>query len=373
MAHASADVLESVDADEFLRVLEHDSQQAPPVQAAPSAGEPGAVAESQAQVSDLPTKKVRRPFVRLAEPHERSELTRAGANVSGPVAPENTQDPFSQLAQKEWKNWRQNLIAARGPKPLSAVERMFVTDYTRLREAIRRGIADESAVEIADEWQASFAKSYAETFDALRLRGKRPTMVLDLPELAQRLARLQGARRVQLLLVDAMRFDLGLMVQERLRARVDAALTERLLLWSALPTTTTYQLELLGKGADGLRERGTTEEPPALVARGRAAHSPRRMRVGHVELQKIDVIEDGLRQAGRPVLERFEELANDTAAAIAEHLSQQLPRTLVVVFGDHGFALDPSQAGTTAEVRQGGSSPEEVLVPAFAWLTGAVH
>jgi hypothetical protein len=198
-------------------------------------------------------------------------------------------------------------------------------------------------------------------------------MVLDVPEIAQRLGRLQGARRVQLLLVDGMRFDLGLMIQERLRARVDAALTERLLLWSALPSITTYQLELLGKGPEGLREECSLDESPALVARGRAASAPRRIRTGRLELFKIDVIEDALREPGLPVQQRLPEIAERASDALADHLSKQAPRTLVLVFGDHGFALDAKASGTTAEVRQGGSTPEEVLVPAFAWLTGAVH
>jgi hypothetical protein len=43
-----------------------------------------------------------------------------------------------------------------------------------------------------------------------------------------------------------------------------------------------------------------------------------------------------------------------------------------MVFGDHGFLLDSLEGGTTA-ARSGGASPEEVLVPAFAWLIGNVH
>jgi hypothetical protein len=243
-----------------------------------------------------------------------------------------------------------------------------------LREAVRRGVANKSAEAILDEWRDSFAKSYSEAFDALRVRGKRPTMVLDLPELAARLGRLQGAKRVQLLLVDALRFDLGLMVQDRMRERADAALTERLLLWSALPSTTAYQLELLGKGPDGLKSPPTEgDEPPALVARGASARVPRRVRTGGLELLKLDIVEDSLRRVGPPVVERMDTIANETADALVEHLSKLPPRTMVIAFGDHGFALDPTKAGTTEEVRQGGCSPEEILVPAFAWLTGAVH
>lgn len=395
---------DQLDAEEFLRVLEEDSARVPEAAAAadilaepaPVVAQPAATRPAPSGESPLPTKVIRAPFIRLAEPEEleaEPEQTAAPhaaepavaalaadaapADAQRPVAiiqpPLDENDPFVQLARREWKTWSKNLEAARGPKPLAVVERQFVTDYTRLREAVRRGVADASAAAVLDAWQESFSTSYSEAFDALRVRGKRPTMVLDVPEIAQRLGRLQGARRVQLLLVDGMRFDLGLMVQERLRTRIDAALTERLLLWSALPSITTYQLELLGKGADGLREDCSTDESPALVARGRAASSPRRIRTGRLELFKIDVIEDALREAGAPVVQRLPEIAERTAEALADHLGKQAPRTLVLVFGDHGFLLDPKAAGTTEEVRQGGSSPEEVLVPAFAWLTGAVH
>jgi hypothetical protein len=43
------------------------------------------------------------------------------------------------------------------------------------------------------------------------------------------------------------------------------------------------------------------------------------------------------------------------------------------VFGDHGFKLDPLDADSTTSAKSGGASPEEVLVPAFAWLVGGVH
>jgi hypothetical protein len=315
-------------------------------------------------LADIPLDGKTLVDLRLQQNHEKT--------LSGAAAPDPN-DPFNQLAAREWKTWVKNLEAARGPKPLSVIERMFVTDYTRLREAVRRGVANRSAEEILDEWRDSFAKSYSEAFDALRVRGKRPTMVLDLPELAARLGRLQGAKRVQLLLVDSLRFDLGLMVQDRMRERADAALTERLLLWSALPSTTAYQLELLGKGPDGLKSPGDMDEPPALVARGASARTPRRVRTGGLELLKLDVVEDSLRKVGPPILDRMDSIAEETASALVEHLSKQPPRTMVVAFGDHGFALDPNKAGTTEEVMQGGSSPEEILVPAFAWLTGSVH
>jgi hypothetical protein len=300
----------------------------------------------------------------------------APANVTPEAAGE--EDPFEAYAREHWKTWVRELDAARGPKPLALVERLFVTSYTRLDAALERGIADESARGALDSWRASFSKSYSEAFDALRVRGKRPNMVLDVPELAQRVGRLHGARRVQLLLVDGMRFDLGMMVQDRLKLRGDASLTERMLLWSALPTTTTQQLELLGRGPDGLKDMTPIEEEaPAVVARGRAAHTLRRIRTGRRELFKLDIVEAALREGPaegdlRTLRERLPSIADDVAAAVADYFTKQAPRTLVVVFGDHGFRCH-DEAPLGQEASQGGSSPEEVLVPAFAWLTGATH
>jgi hypothetical protein len=40
--------------------------------------------------------------------------------------------------------------------------------------------------------------------------------------------------------------------------------------------------------------------------------------------------------------------------------------------GDHGFLSDTGPTGSNP-ARQGGASPEEVLVPGFAWLLGGMH
>jgi hypothetical protein len=282
-------------------------------------------------------------------------------------------DPFEVFARDNWRTWVQELDAARGPKPLAVIERLFVTCYMRLDAAVQRGIADASARETMIAWRDSFAKSYTEAFDALRVRGKRPTMVLDIPDLAQRIGRLHGARRVQLMLVDGLRFDLGMMVQDRLKAAGDATLTERLLLWSALPTNTTTQVELIGRGPDGLKDKDTPAESPAVVARGRAAHAPRRIRTGRRELFKLDIVEASLREGEGSVRERLVGIADDVSVALTDHFTKQPPRTLVMVFGDHGFRIDDSADNAVQVVSQGGATPEEVLVPAFAWLTGAPH
>ena len=151
-------------------------------------------------------------------------------------------------AAERWQDWQRELERARGPKPLSVVERLFVSAYLPLLEARLSGEAPSSAQDTLDAWAASFEHSYSEAFEALRWRSQRPTMVLDMPDLALRIARLHGARSVQLILVDSMRFDLGQRINNHLGLLLSrhAALTEQLLLWAALPATTSVQLDLLG-------------------------------------------------------------------------------------------------------------------------------
>lgn len=289
-------------------------------------------------------------------------------------AAKKSHPPLDPNAALEWRRWVQELESTRGPKPLAVIERTFVSAYVPLSDALARGVAGEEAAPVALAWAKSFERSYSEAFDALRVRGKRPTMVLDVPDLALRIGRLHGARSAQLILVDGMRFDLGLRVNERLRPLLGqhAALTERLLLWSALPSTTAMQLELIGRGAQGLKEVTGETDSEIPVARGRAATTLRRIRAGQREVLKLDLVESAMSVPGGPLAERLDDLADEAAEALAGHLLKLPPRTLALVFGDHGFTLDPVGGGTSA-AHSGGASPEEVLVPAFAWLVGSVH
>jgi hypothetical protein len=314
----------------------------------------------------------------VAAPTPAEETAEVMTNVATEAALENVEfarGPLFPNADGEWRTWMHDLEAARGPKPLAVVERMFVTSYVPLCDAFARGIAAPEAKKTIDTWSASFEQSYKEAFDALRVRGKRPTMVLDVPELALRMGRLHGARSVQLVLVDGLRFDLGLRVEQRLRGLLgqSAALTERLLLWSALPATTAVQLELIGRGAEALREFTGNVESEVPVARGRMATTLRRIKAGHRELLKLDVVESTMSEpADGSETDRLDDLADETARALGSYMKRLPSRTLVMIFGDHGFVLDPLGGGT-ARARHGGASPEEVLVPAYAWLVGGVH
>jgi hypothetical protein len=92
------------------------------------------------------------------------------------------------------------------------------------------------------------------------------------------------------------------------------------------------------------------------------------VKVGSRELYKLDVVEARVRDLGVRALPALGEIADVAAEAVVRHAHTLQPRTLLFVFGDHGFAFD--RDGTP---RQGGPSPEEVLVPAFAFLMGDVH
>lgn len=327
----------------------------------PTAGSPGS--------GDVEPERIGTPAMDQLLPQQPPADTHATPPLTAIAVP-----PLYPNAPSEWRTWALDLETARGARPLAAVERMFVASYIPLREALMRGVADASAAKVLERWSESFAQSYREAFDALRLRGKRPTMVLDVPEVALRIGRLHGARSVQLLLIDGMRFDLGLRIEQRVRALLgqQAALTERLLLWSALPTTTEMQLELLGRGPDGLKELSLPQDGEIPVARGRAARTLRRVKTGHRELLKLDFVQAAIAETGSAEPERLDSIAAETAVILAEYLEKQMPRTLVLAFGDHGFLLDRLDGGTAA-AHGGGASPDEVLVPAFAWLVGGVH
>jgi hypothetical protein len=276
--------------------------------------------------------------------------------------------------RRKLEAYGRELDAANGPKPLTVVERLFVNAYVPLRAALDRGVHLPALRETADEWAQSFEKSYVDAFDALRVRTKRPTMVVDVPDVALRVSRLHGARTTQLLLVDGLRYDLGDMVNDRIRALVGqkAACAERFLMWAALPTTTAAQIELIGRGPAALKDFTGDAQEEQMVTHGRKASMIRRVKTGHRELLKLDIVASRLSEPGGAEPEGFPALADEVAQRIAAHFEGQKPRTLVMIFGDHGFSLD-HRSERRVQVREGSASPEEVLVPAFAWLVGAVH
>lgn len=276
----------------------------------------------------------------------------------------------------EWRNQAVELDAARGPKPVRVIEQLFMTRYVPLVGALARGEADGAVRGVVEGWAQAFEHSYTDAFSAMRVTGKRPMMTFDAPEIATRIARLNGARSVKLLMVDGMSFDLGERVAAELRARATASgvCVDRLLLWSALPTTTPMQMALISKGPDALRDVEPPSEPEHEIARGRAVGTLRRERAGAREVMKLDLVEARLRTAGPAYEDRLDTIADEVTSVLARYLESLPPRTLLFIFGDHGFKLPRSADGrSTGPATQGGASPEEVLVPAYAWLSGGVH
>ncbi len=312
------------------------------------------------------------PAVRehAASEDEEQRTSEAGEAHDSPLEPS-----YDLVPESTWRGWVRDLVAARGPKPLAVVERLFASAYVPLQQARRRQPLDASADEALSSWSTAFSKSYQEAFEALRLRSKRPAMVLDVPEVALRHHRLHGARQVQLILVDGLRFDLGSEVHEHLRelAGRDAACVERLLLWSALPATTSAQIELIARGPQGLREPPSSEAPMP-VARGRAASTLRRVKAGYRDLMKLDLVESRVTEPHGATPHALSSLSREVAGVLWDHLASLPPRTLVMIFGDHGFYIEEeTQSGVCPTPSRGSATPEEILVPAYAWLTGSVH
>lgn len=268
---------------------------------------------------------------------------------------------------ESWRAWVLALTAARGTCTLSAFERLFIQSYMPLTEAIEAGLSDPRAIAAHEEFCRNFERSYTEAFPRFAITAKRPKLVLDVFELASKAARAHGARAAHLVMVDSMRFDTGGIVRNSIVTAMErtASLTEEAVLFASLPSTTRRQLETLSRGIESLRglheddmERGDDS------LRGRSAEMIRRVRVGHRDLFRLDMIEANLQEG----LHNRNETAAYAGEIIAKHANELPPRTLLYVFGDHGFRIDHEGA-----VQQGGASPEEILVPAYAFLIGDFH
>lgn len=270
--------------------------------------------------------------------------------------------------------------------PLAGLERAFVDGYAPLRAAMMDDrlaavpITRDKARVLCAQFAQTFARAYAEALPTFAVTGRHPRMVFELFDLAHRSARVHGARAVQVVLVDALRWDLG----KRLHARLAQVLARHAVcvdeqpMWSVLPTTTAIQLDALVRGDDALRAPARPERETAIV-RGRSLDVLRRTRLGHRDLLKLDLLEGRLRDPGASEATRLEGLA-DELTPIVERLVHSTPtRTLVVIAGDHGFTFGegpgdlPDPRRETPPAHQGGASPDEVFVPFQAWLVGGVH
>lgn len=256
--------------------------------------------------------------------------------------------------------WAEQLQGMSGPKAHGTVEKAFIGAYLPLCRELAAGGAPEAARTARDRWAEGFAQSYASAFRQLNGGARRPRMVRDVVELGARWLGQHHARQCQLLLVSAMRFDLGQRLNEEIERRLTgkAVCVEQCVLWTALPSNA--EAQQLGD-ARSVARRGRPEAP---------ARAPGEIESGYVgsrELFRLRQLPDALSGPGKAESARLGELAHALADTLVPWIQRHPPETLLVIFGDHGFHWEANAAGTSPGQR-GGALPEQVLVPASAWL-----
>jgi hypothetical protein len=276
--------------------------------------------------------------------------------------------------QRRCAAWLAQLQSMHGPKQHASIERAFLTAYLPLAREVAAGKAPPEIRPAVEAWAEGFAHSYASAFKTLNAHAsgaRRPTMVRDIFEVAQRWLNQYRARNFQILLVDSMRFDLGQRLNEALEERLggQGVCRDQALLWAALPSNSVAQ-RLAESGPSHPAPSGKTPMP--LEARHPESGSIETLRVGSRELFRIDRLSHDLSRPGELEAARLERLASLLADIVVPWLQTRAPDTLVVVFGDHGFQWQAGERGTSAAQR-GGALPEQVLVPASAWLLGAAR
>jgi hypothetical protein len=243
--------------------------------------------------------------------------------------------------------WANQLRSMNGPKVHGSIEKAFVTAYLPLCREIAAGIAPPEAVAVADRWAEGFAQSYAAAFRQLASRtSRRPRMVKDVVDISVRWLGQHHARQCQLLLVSAMRFDLGQRLNEALEHRLAtrAVCVDQCVLWTALPSNADTQQLAAG---DAPATRRALGEPPSRAA----APGIVPFNVGNRGLFRLDPVPAELNEAGELESERLERLATTLADRVEPWILEQPPETLIVIFGDHGFHWRASPRGTTAPNR----------------------
>jgi hypothetical protein len=293
------------------------------------------------------------------------------AEVTAPSAPDAAVAQELESQQRRCATWLAQLRSMNGPKQHASVERAFVTAYVPLSREVAMGRAPDEARTAVETWAEGFAQSYAAAFKTLNGHARRPTMVRDIFDVAQRWLNQFRARSLQLLLVDGMRFDLAQRLNETIEQRLAGrgVCRDQALLWAALPSNSGAQ-----RLADPSSTRPAPPAKPGAAPSGSssATGSVEAVRVGARELFRVDRLAEDLARAGEAEAPRTERLATLLADIIVPWLKERPPESLVVLFGDHGFHWQASATGTSPAQR-GGALPEQVLVAASAWLLGTTR
>lgn len=289
-------------------------------------------------------------------------VAKADAEAPQGLAPSAQSAPQSQRCVA----WMAQLQSMSGPKVHGSVERAFLTAYLPLSREVATGRAPRETQVVVEKWAEGFAHSYATAFKSLNLRAKRPKMVRDVVDVGVRWLGQHRARQCQLLLVSGMRFDLGQRLNEEIERRLPgrAVCADQTILWAALPSNGESQHvgDAPARHTRPAGRMGSDPETPSVSA-------IESLRIGTRELFRLDQLSSDLVKPGEPETVRLQRLAVALAEHVVPWMSEQPPETLIVIFGDHGFHWQTTEDGTSAAQR-GGALPEQVLVPASAWLVG---
>ncbi len=165
-------------------------------------------------------------------------------------------------------------------------------------------------------------------------------------------------------------WDVARMVEERLMAMLGAraSLTDELLLWSALPTVDAPPARDPRARHRGPARPGPARGGPRAPARPHAEYV-RRMRVGPREIHKLDVIESRVRTTARP--DRRAAPRGRRRGGGGHRSPRRDASRRARCCSSRATTGSPSTA--VAPSGRVASSPEEVLVGAFAMLIGDVH
>jgi hypothetical protein len=228
-----------------------------------------------------------------AAERDTAALSTPSASGAEALAPAAVAPTATEEQQRRCASWLAQLRSMNGPKQHASVGRAFVTAYVPLSREVAMGRAPEEARTAVDTWAEGFAQSYAAAFKTLHGHARRPTMVRDIFDVAQRWLNQFRARSVQLLLIDGMRFDLAQRLNETIEQRLagHGVCRDQALLWAALPSNS---------GAQRLADPASTRpaQPPKSGAAVNATGNVELVRVGTGELFRVDRLAEVLSKAG---------------------------------------------------------------------------
>lgn len=276
-------------------------------------------------------------------------------------AVEAAEPPEQPTLAERISTWCDALSRTHGTLSWEILERLYVTAYAPLEAALLAHPGSfEAEHEVLLRWGRQFTRCYTQAFERLRTGRQRPTMVFDAPKIAFHLTRAQLASGFKLVLVDAFRFSVGERVQDKLSLQLSgqAECVSSGVLWAPLPATTSVGLELLARGADGLRDV-TGKVPEAEILSIKDARQMRKLRAGPHSLYKLDAVQASLEAGKSWDRAGIEQLAAEVSVSAGRFIRKQAAGTLILLFGDHGFRLEDGG--------HGGATPPEVLVPYQAW------